>query len=800
MRNKLFRMLSIILASALVLVAVVILLLPAGLRWGGEKWLRDQGLEAAVEAVDLDLSEGWAMIRGVAAKAPGGAGLGLRQLRITWRWSPLWEDELRIAGIEVEGLYLDAERRSDGQLTIGGIVLPDAGSPETPSAQAPGVSPWRYTLGDVSLSDLRLCYRDETLSEHANPAARRFGETCTRWDTLEWRGEAAIGPQPEVATQPLPWQISGTLDWRGLAVTAAENDELRVGFRTLSVRKLQLQGSDAIQAQQIAIEGLRVADPLQEAHLGDWITFESLEIDQPVVSNLDTIRIASIQLDALQVLQTRGAQTGQLMAGLEHLELETLEVEQLRRSRQLSIRAAAAQGLSALKRQNPAAETASHIAVFKAIDVENLSMPDPATLNITKLRITAPEVWLSRTKEGNWELVEWLAPEGGAPAETGQQEALKFTIGELHLDGNGSVTFDDQMVSPPYRETVKEIAMTIGGVDNTAPEQPSPAQIEAAVGRYGKLALTGEVKPFAEKPDLNLTGSLHGIDLGPTTSYARDAVQHHVRQGSLDAELAIKIDNGVLDTTVKLELHKLELDPLSKEEIAADAEKELGIPLNAALSLLRDKDDAIRLELPIEGDLQSPDVSVRNVLGKVMGKALKTAIVAYYSPFGLLKLAGAVLDLATGLSFEPVPFAPGDAALTSEARKPLAEIARLLRERPQVRLALCGDVTRADFDQLYPPPPPPPAKPAMTAPQSGVTATLNSDAKEPVTTQPPVEPAPRTPTVEQAKALWELASRRGEAVKDFLVKETGVEAKRLILCNPKQVLKEEMPAVVKISI
>jgi outer membrane protein OmpA-like peptidoglycan-associated protein len=275
-------------------------------------------------------------------------------------------------------------------------------------------------------------------------------------------------------------------------------------------------------------------------------------------------------------------------------------------------------------------------------------------------------------------------------------------------------------------------------------------------------------------------------------------VQHHIKQGSLDAELNVKVEAGVMDTVVNLELHKLQLEPIPESEKKAEAAEELGIPLNAALSLLRDDDDGIRLKLPIAGDVASPDVSLQSILGKVMGKAIKTAIVAYYSPFGLLKLAGAVLDLATGLSFEPVTFATGSAELASEQRGRLSEITKLLQERPQVRLALCGDMTEADFEALYPPPPPEPT--ATTDKENDGEVEETTAVETPDAAAPAAEEVKRAPTPEQMQGLVDLAVKRGEAVKDFLVDQGGIEAKRLILCNPTPQLKAEGAPLVTISI
>lgn len=796
MLKTLFFKLSVVLATLLILIVIAILVLPSALRWGGEKWLRDQGLQASIEAVELDLSQGRLVVRGMRGKAPEGGGFELGQLRVTWRWSPLWDKELRIAGIEVNGLQLDASHAADGAWHVAGLAIPAAdnrvAAPQAESNAEP--SPWRYRLGNVSITNLRVCYRDRPLSQQSDPLQSGFADVCTRWDDLNWRGETLLGPQPADRSQPLPWEVTGSLLWKGLVMATQDGAQTRVAFDELAVNRLHLQGGDTGDAERITLAGLHLADPLHAAHLPDWFTLDGLTLEGVALVQGESLQLRAAQVHNAVVRQTQGAQSGQPMAGIDALKLAQLRIDGLGTERNLTLQQVSATGITALKRQAPADKTPPYIATLKSVAVEGLAMPTPSTLRIDKLHLETPMLWLARNAAGRWELVDWLAvptPQE-APVDKGSRSPLQLLIGELRIDGNGAVTLDDQKVSPPFRDTVDNIALTMGSIDNSAPAQASPLKIEAGIGEYGKLTLTGEIKPFAPRPDLKLSGTLSGVDLAPATSYARDALQQNIRQGSLDADLKITINDGQLDSTVDLALQKLELSPMSKKELAGAAEQELGVPLNAALSLLRDKDNAIRLNLPIAGDVNSPDVSVRNVLGKVMGKAIKSAIVAYYSPFGLLKLAGAVLDLATGLSFEPVPFDVGSAALPAAAHKPLGELAKLLSERPQVRLALCGDVTRADFNRLFPPPPPtPPAEQSST----GEGAAPAPDAAEPQT-----PPGPREPTDEQAKALWKLAAQRGQEVKAFLVKERGIEPKRLIVCNPERQLKEEGAPQVKISI
>ena len=87
------------------------------------------------------------------------------------------------------------------------------------------------------------------------------------------------------------------------------------------------------------------------------------------------------------------------------------------------------------------------------------------------------------------------------------------------------------------------------------------------------------------------------------------------------------------------------------------------------------------------------------MVSTVTVKAIKTAIIYQYSPFGLLTLADGLIDLATGLSFDPVEFDPGSYSLNDAQMKQLEDIAKLTKKKPQVSLVLCAQTSLQDLPE-----------------------------------------------------------------------------------------------------
>ena len=112
------------------------------------------------------------------------------------------------------------------------------------------------------------------------------------------------------------------------------------------------------------------------------------------------------------------------------------------------------------------------------------------------------------------------------------------------------------------------------------------------------------------------------------------------------------------------------------------------LPVRLAVSLLRDKDGLIDLDLPIEGSLDDPKFQIGKVIWKVLGNLIGKAVTA---PFSLLgKLLG---GSGGGQEFSSVDFADGRDTLDDAAKKKLDALAKALANRPALKLEVTGRVS-----------------------------------------------------------------------------------------------------------
>jgi outer membrane protein OmpA-like peptidoglycan-associated protein len=208
--------------------------------------------------------------------------------------------------------------------------------------------------------------------------------------------------------------------------------------------------------------------------------------------------------------------------------------------------------------------------------------------------------------------------------------------------------------------------------------------------------------------------------------------------------------NNILDSKVDLKIHHLEITALRPE----DEEKlnaSFGFPLNINLSLLKGNDNTISLNIPITGDFQKPNFDASDAITQATSSAITSAIISYYTPFGLVMAVDGSIDLASTLKFAPVNFTAGSDDLDVSEYKGLTKLVQLMLDKPSIHLTLCAFSNSADREVFFP-----------------ETKAIPLD-------QLKLE-------VEQSGKLIELGETRAVTVKQYLVNQK-IQASRLVLCT-----------------
>jgi hypothetical protein len=420
------------------------------------------------------------------------------------------------------------------------------------------------------------------------------------------------------------------------------------------------------------------------------------------------------------------------------------------------------------------------------------------TVTIDKIKLDSLSSHVSKNKDGSWEFDKWIVSDESKSGKASKVKAandqtdksendknkaskkppatkdksLTISINSIDIKTKKEILYIDNSTEPTMKIGLNELDFNIHDLNAKQPNTDSPFKLSAKTIRHSTIDLAGTVRPYAEKLSLDAKGKLKGFDLRAATPAAEQAIGHIIQSGQLDADLTLLAKDGILDSKIALSLYHFNIKAKSKKD-AEKLDKKFGMPLNQTLTLLRDKDGSIHMDIPITGDVDSPDFDPMDAIIKATSKAATFTLITFYTPYGLAYYGGsAVFDLATALDFKPIIFKPGSAEMPDDSEEQLDTMAKLLTEKPQVHLSLCGVTNNQDIYALYP-------KLKDKSAKDDEKIKLND---------------------EQNAALRKLAQDRQTNSKGYLIKHSKIEHDRLILCEPEHRSDKDAIAGVEINI
>jgi hypothetical protein len=507
--------------------------------------------------------------------------------------------------------------------------------------------------------------------------------------------------------------------------------------------------------------------------LADFNWSGSLKYDSPAPEGVDLSLAASGDL----TLQHPNIHNHTLHRNLLDFKSLTLSDVTVSDGNKLALKELLLNELTALQRsEKPDDNTLS----FDSLKISDFSYSNNSVA-INTIRLDGLADTVSINKDGQWEHSKWR-PKTNKEENTSttdnnkspqNKNDLMLSLNNVIINSEKDISFTDNSTEPVMEVGLQELLIDFSHLDTTKPDTDSAFKLMAKTSRHSTIDLEGTVRPFAEKVSLDATGKLKGFDLRAASPATKKAIGHIIKSGQLDADITLTATEGILDSNIALSLYHFNIKPMSKAD-AAELDKKFGMPLNQTLVLLRDKDDSIHLDIPITGDINNPEFNPYDAIIKATSKAATVTLVTFYTPYGLIYAGGnALFNIATALNFDPLEFKPGSAELQQANKEQLDKLAKLMTDKPQIHLTLCGVSNQSDLFALFP-----------------ETRKLQDEKN---TGDVPL-------TAEQANALKKLAMERQTNSKEHLIKAANIEHDRLILCEPEHRTGKDAIAGVEINI
>ena len=383
-------------------------------------------------------------------------------------------------------------------------------------------------------------------------------------------------------------------------------------------------------------------------------------------------------------------------------------------------------------------------------------------------------------------------PATAKPASSGP--APRVSIAQVRTE-QGNLRFADRSLSPEFVVDIASLSGQSRHISNI-PGQRSELAFNGKVDRYAPVTIRGGTNLLIEQPVLDVAVTFNNLELTTFTPYSSTYAGYAIDKGQLSMKLNYQLHGNRLEGDNDITIKKLQLGEKVKSEQAKD------LPLGLAVALLSDANGVIQMNLKVKGNLDQPDFSLGNIFWDVLGNTLRKAVT---SPFSLLaSLAGGSEDL------DELPFLPGEPDLTPTQQEKLTKLAQALKDRPKLSMNIRGKVNfneerpilqrqklervlakitgnPVDLDLLE-------QDPAMqSALAEAYEARFNEDLGDLADRLKLDEasPALRTQAVlllrdQQlitAKSLRNLAMRRAQNTKEFLVDRQGIAPERLFVLD-----------------
>ncbi|WP_438402556.1 DUF748 domain-containing protein [Aeromonas veronii] len=436
-------------------------------------------------------------------------------------------------------------------------------------------------------------------------------------------------------------------------------------------------------------------------------------------------------------------------------------------------------------------------------------------MRIKDIALNKPFARIEINEDGTTNLQQLLLPQPAAtnsPHATAGSKApdFRFTIDQLRTE-QGNLRFADRSLSQDF---VADIA-SLGGQSrhiSNIPGQRSDLAFNGKVDRYAPVTIRGGTNLLVANPILDIAVAFHNLELTTFTPYSGTYAGYAIDKGQLSMKLHYKLEGNRLEGDNDITIKKLQLG----EKIKSDQAKDL--PLGLAIALLSDANGVIQMNLKVKGDLDQPDFSIGNIFWDVLGNTLSKAIT---SPFSLLaSLADGTEDL------DELPFLPGDPDLTPTQQEKLVKLAQALKDRPKLSMNIRGKVNfneerpilqrqklervlakltgnQADLDLLEQDPALQEALARAYEERFGedlddLADRLHLD-EESAALRAQAVILLRDQQLITAKSLRNLAMRRAQNTKEFLVDSQGIAPERLFVLDS-QVKEEDKEAKVILTL
>lgn len=232
-------------------------------------------------------------------------------------------------------------------------------------------------------------------------------------------------------------------------------------------------------------------------------------------------------------------------------------------------------------------------------------------------------------------------PKPASAESAAPSKPIKLKVGSVNVR-DAAFTYNDHTLPDPFSFPVTKLNissqnLSLGGDNN--------AKVRAQLPHGGMAFIdwNGNIDDWKEHQRLRLT--IKGLHLKDLSPYSVAYLAFPFTDGTLSFTSENIINNSQLNGKNDVDLYNPEVGEKRK-----DVQAQVNVPLKAALYVLKDKDGKVQFDIPVAGNIDSPEFSYMKIVWKTLGNLI---VKVATSPFRLAASAFGGGDEMDFIAFDP---------------------------------------------------------------------------------------------------------------------------------------------------
>lgn len=256
-------------------------------------------------------------------------------------------------------------------------------------------------------------------------------------------------------------------------------------------------------------------------------------------------------------------------------------------------------------------------------------------------------------------------------AADADETPVTYSIDTIQVN-NGLISIADNTLNRPFKYDLNDLNMTMTGLTESAAQIP----VVFSTKLNNKGELSGKtVWSMVDFMNIEMDAKIKRMDVLSFSPYSEYYIASPITQGWFNYDFSLKMSATKLLNNNKVKIQELEFGKRTKDTTA------MKVPVRLGLYLMKDANDVIAFDIPVEGNPSEPKFKLGKIIWKTFANLMvKTAV----SPFkALSSLAGTNPE-----ALEKLPFAFGQDSLNQQQQSKLTSLATILKKKPDLVLTL----------------------------------------------------------------------------------------------------------------